>query len=171
MTSSSSALSSLHSLDFPLSVLTADGTSLPVTSCGTLSTPFFSVPDVSLVPRLAMNLLFAAQTANSGCRVIFDADSVSIQDRHTQLLVGAGPQCRDSPGLWDLDWLHLPSVDTITTSRSHALATSASASFQQWHHRLGHLCGSRLSSLVYRGLLGHVSGDVSLQYQGYRLGK
>jgi hypothetical protein len=31
MTSDSSALSSLHSLDFPLSVLTVDGTSLPVT--------------------------------------------------------------------------------------------------------------------------------------------
>jgi hypothetical protein len=44
----------------------------------------------------------------------------------------------------------------------HALATSTSASFQQWHHRLGHLCGSRLSSLVHCGLLGPVSEDVSL---------
>jgi hypothetical protein len=78
MTSDSSALSSLRSLDFPLSVLTADGTSLPVTSRGTLSTPSFSVPDVSLVPRLTMNLLSIAQTADSGCRVLFDADSVSV---------------------------------------------------------------------------------------------
>jgi hypothetical protein len=132
MTSDSSVLSSLHSLDFPLSVLTADGTSLPVTSRGTLYTPSFSVPDVSLVPRLTMNLLSVAQTAGSSCRVIFYADSVSVQDRHTQLLVGAGPRHRDSPRLWDLDWLRLPSADTITTSRSHALATSAS--FQQWHH-------------------------------------
>jgi hypothetical protein len=37
MTSDSSVLLSLHSLDFPLSVLIADGTSLPVTSRGTLS--------------------------------------------------------------------------------------------------------------------------------------
>jgi hypothetical protein len=58
MTSDSSVLSSLRSLDFPLSVLIAGGTSLPVTSHGTLSTNSFSVPDVSLVPRLTMNLLF-----------------------------------------------------------------------------------------------------------------
>jgi hypothetical protein len=52
------------------------------------------------------------------------------------------------------------------------LAASTTASFQQWHHRLGHLCGSRLSSLLRRGLLGPVSGDVSLQgCQGCRLGK
>jgi len=37
---------------------------------------------------------------------------------------------------------------------------------------LGHLCGSRLSTLVRRGLLGSVSGDVSLeQCQVCRLGK
>jgi hypothetical protein len=47
-----------------------------------------------------MNLLSVAQTADSNCPVLFDADSVSIQDRHTQLLVGASPRRRDSPGLW-----------------------------------------------------------------------
>jgi hypothetical protein len=78
MTSDASVLSSLRSLDFPLSVLTADGTSLPITSRGTLSTSSFSVPDVSLVPRLSMNLLSVTQTADSGCRVLFDADSVSV---------------------------------------------------------------------------------------------
>jgi hypothetical protein len=118
-----------------------------------------------------MNLLSVAQTTDSGCCVLFDADSVSVQDHHTQLLVGAGPRRRDSPGLWDLDWLRLPSADTSTSTPSHALSTSSSASFQQWHHRLGHLCGSRLSSLVHRGLLGPVSGHVSLQCQGCRLGK
>jgi hypothetical protein len=76
MTSDSSVLSSLRYLDFPLSVLTDDGTSLPVTSRGTLSTSSFFVPDVSLVPRLTMNLLSIAQTADSGCHVLFDADSI-----------------------------------------------------------------------------------------------
>ena len=55
---------------------------------------------------------------------------------------------------------------------SSASPTSASSSFAQWHHRLGHLCGSRLSALVHRGVLGNVSGDVSLdQCQGCKLGK
>ena len=36
----------------------------------------------------------------------------------------------------------------------------------------GYLCGSRLSTLVRRGLLGSLSGDVFLdQCQGCRLGK
>lgn len=34
-----------------------------------------------------------------------------------------------------------------------------------------HLYGSRLSSLLCRGLLGSVSGDVSLNCQGRKLGK
>uniref|UniRef100_M8C2B7 Retrovirus-related Pol polyprotein from transposon TNT 1-94 n=1 Tax=Aegilops tauschii TaxID=37682 RepID=M8C2B7_AEGTA len=41
----------------------------------------------------------------------------------------------------------------------------------QWHHRLGYICVSRLSSLVRQGLLGSVSGDVSLHYNGCRFGK
>nr|XP_051202402.1 uncharacterized protein LOC127316016 [Lolium perenne] len=93
------------------------------------------------------------------------------QDRRTQALVGAGPRSLESPGLWELDWLRVPSADTSSAS-SPAVAASVTGSFQQWHHRLGHLCGSRLSSLVRRGLLGSVSGDVSLHScQGCRLGK
>ena len=41
MSSDSSALSSLRPLDSPVNVLTADGTPLPVTSRGLLSTPSF----------------------------------------------------------------------------------------------------------------------------------
>ena len=63
MSSDSSVLSSLQPLDLPVSVLTADGTPLPVASSGILSTPSFSVP------RLTMNLFSAAQLTDSGCRV------------------------------------------------------------------------------------------------------
>jgi len=157
-------------LIFPLNVLTADGTPLPVASRGILSTPSFSVPSVSHVPRLTMNLFSAAQLTDSGCRVILDADSCSVQDRRTQALVGGGPRRRESEGLWEVDWLRVPSAAT-TYASSHALAASSSASFQQWHHRLGHICGSLLSSLVHQGVLGSVSGDVSLHCECCRLGK
>jgi hypothetical protein len=108
-----------------------------------------------------MNLFSASQLTNSGYRVILDADSCVVQDRHTQVLVGAGPHHRDSSGLWELDWLCVPSAATSPAS-SPTVVVSVTGSFQQWHHRLGHLCGPRLSSLVHRGLLGSVSGDVSL---------
>jgi hypothetical protein len=83
MTSDSSILSALRSLFSPVNVLTADGTSLPVSSRGTLPTSSFSVPNISHVPRLKMNLFSASQLTDSGCRVILDADSCAIQDHHT----------------------------------------------------------------------------------------
>jgi hypothetical protein len=78
MTSDSSILSALRSLISPVSVLTADGTSLHISSRGTLSTSSFSVPYISHAPRLKMNLFSASQLTHSGCRVILDADSYVV---------------------------------------------------------------------------------------------
>ena len=161
MSSHSSTLSSLRSLDSPVHVFTADGTPLSVVSRGNLTTPYY-VPDVAHVPRLTMQILSGGQIVDSGCRVILDFDTCSVLDRHTGALLGAGPRRRDSQGLWELDWLHVPSAATTIASPSASVA-SATGSFQQWHHRLGHLCGSRLSSLVHRGLLGSVSRDITLE--------
>jgi hypothetical protein len=83
MTSDSSLLSTIRSLISHVRVLTADGTSLPVSSRGTLSTSSFSVPDISLVPHLKMNLFSASQLTDSGCHIILDADSCAVQDRRT----------------------------------------------------------------------------------------
>jgi hypothetical protein len=103
MTSDSSLLSAIRSLISPVRVLTADGTSLSVSSRGTLSTSSFSVPDISHAPRLKMNLFSPSQLTDSRCRVILDADYCAVQDRRTQALVGAGPRSCDALGLWELD--------------------------------------------------------------------
>jgi hypothetical protein len=129
MTSASSILSALRSLISPIRVIMADGTSLPVSSRGTLSNSSFFVPDVSHVPSLKMNLFSASQLTDSGCRVILNADSCAVQDRHTQALVGAGPRSHESPGLWELDWLHVPSAASSSAS-SPAVAASVTGSFQ-----------------------------------------
>jgi hypothetical protein len=55
-------------------------------------------------------------------------------------LVGTGPYRRDSHRLWEFDWLRLP---------SYAFVASSMSLFSQWHHRLGRLCGSRLSVLLF----------------------
>jgi hypothetical protein len=55
---------------------------------------------------------------------------------------------------------------------SPAAVASSMLSFYQWHHRLNYICGSRLSALLHRGLLGSISGQKSLDHcQGCRLGK
>ena len=172
MTSDSTCLTSISSLAAPITVHTADSTSLSVTGRGTLSNSTFHAHAVSHVPKLTMQLISAGQLTDHGCRVIFDSDSCCVQDRRTGTLVGTGPRRHDSQRLWELDWLRLPSAAPVSLLASTSAAAAAStASFAQWHHRLGHLCGSRMSSLLRRGLLGSVSGDASLHCQGCQLGK
>ena len=85
------------------------------------------------------------------CHVILDYDFYYVQDCRTGHLVGTGPHRRDSQRLWELDWLRLPSAASANQVGS-AFAASSTSSYAQWHHRLGHLCGSRLSSLLRRSL-------------------
>ena len=59
-----------------------------------------------------------------------------------------------------------------STSPAPVVTSSPSApTFTQWHRRLGHLSGSRLSTLVGNGVLGLVSGDGALHCMGCKLGK
>ncbi|WP_460992087.1 hypothetical protein, partial [Staphylococcus aureus] len=87
MTPDSFTLSFITPLDSPVSVLTADGTSLSVSGRGPLSNSSFHVPSVAHVPRLTMQLLSAGQITDLGCRVILDSDSCCVQDRHTGALI------------------------------------------------------------------------------------
>jgi len=161
MTPHCTFLSSMSPPSRSLTVHTADGSPLSVLGQGTLLSDSFDVPDVSYVPDLTMQLMSAGQLTDHDCRVILDPDFCYVQDRRTGHLVGTGPRRRDSQRLWELDWLRLPSAAPASPAGS-AFAASSVLSFAQWHHRLGHLCGSRLSTLVRRGLLGSVSGGESL---------
>jgi hypothetical protein len=121
-----------------------------------------------------LGMLSAGQITDHGYRIILEFDSYCVQDLCTGLLVGTGPRCRDSQRLWELDWLRLPSstlVHLAPSSPASVSVASPTTSFAQWHRRLGHLSGSRLSSLVGSGVLGHVSGDTTLHCMGCKLGK
>ncbi|KAG8081001.1 hypothetical protein GUJ93_ZPchr0007g6342 [Zizania palustris] len=98
-----------------------------------------------------MQLMSVGQLTYHGCRVILDSDYCCVHDRRMGALIGTGLRRHDSECLWELDWLHLPFAADAGLS-----ASSTTSSFQQWHHRLVHVCGSRLCSLVHRGLLGSI---------------
>jgi hypothetical protein len=119
---------------------------------------------------LPCSFFSTGQITDHGCFVILDSDFYSVQDHHTETLVGSGRRLCDPPRIWELDWLHLPPASTTRQSTPIANVTpfvvSASTSFAQWHNRLGHMCGSRLSSLVTSGVLGKVTGDTSLPCMG-----
>ena len=90
MTPDSTSLTSVGSV-FPISVQTADGTPLSVSCQGTLLSTDFSVPAVSHVPQLTMQLLSVGQLTDLGCRVGFDSHTCfSRTDRQGRYLGLAG---------------------------------------------------------------------------------
>ena len=68
--------------------------------------------------------------------------------------------------------MHLPSTTSQPSSSPASVSVASSApTFAQWHRRLGHLSGARLSTLVGSGVLGPVSGESALRCTGCQLGK
>jgi hypothetical protein len=114
--------------------------------------------------------LSVGQIIDYNCFVGFDDSSCFVQDRRTGDVFGTSRHRKAAPGLYILDTLRLPSS---TTTLSHVLsaALASVASFAHWHHHLGHLCGSRLSTLIKLGCLGHTSVESSFQCKGCHLGK
>ncbi|KAG8042887.1 hypothetical protein GUJ93_ZPchr0264g29226 [Zizania palustris] len=117
-----------------------------------------------------MNLLSIGQVTDQNCFVGCDDSSCFIQDRRTRVVIGAGHRRRGSPSLYVLDTLHLPQSSARVSSAASSSSSSAS-SFAKWHHRLGHLCGSRLSTLINKGCLGPTSIESSFHCKGCKLGK
>jgi hypothetical protein len=112
-----------------------------------LSNSHFTIPNISFAPALSMDHLSVGQITYHNCFVGFDDSSCFVQNRRTGDVIGTGHCRRSAPRLYILDTLRLPSS---TASSSHVLsaALASIASFAQWNHRLGYLCGSRLSTLI-----------------------
>ena len=72
VTSDGSQLVSCKLVNDDAYIQTADGTCCHITHQGSLSSSNFSVPNVSFVPQLSMNLLSVGQITDHNCFVGFD---------------------------------------------------------------------------------------------------
>jgi hypothetical protein len=97
---------------------------LPVISRGILSTSSFHVPSIAHVPQLNMQFFSGSQIVESHCSITLDFDSYSVHDRRTGTLLGVGPRRHD--GLWELDWLCLPSDAPVASSSASVAAATSS---------------------------------------------
>ena len=58
MTPDKSQFSDKAPLKHPITIYTADGTPMPVSHKGTISSPYLSLSDTFHIPKLSLNLLF-----------------------------------------------------------------------------------------------------------------
>uniref|UniRef100_A0A2N9FRD1 GAG-pre-integrase domain-containing protein n=1 Tax=Fagus sylvatica TaxID=28930 RepID=A0A2N9FRD1_FAGSY len=129
-------------------IYTAGSSHMYVSHIGTVSSPTLTIPNIYLVPKLSINLLFVGQLYELVLDLHFSNRGVDVQDPLTGKLLGTGRKIRRLFALRTLQILsHLVS--------SSVAATTLSPDF--WHSRLGHVSLSFLQLLASQGHLGSVS--------------
>jgi len=102
MSPDSSSFTSVSPLS-SISVMTANGTFMPLAGVGSVVTPHLSLPNVYLIPKLKLNLASVSQICDSGdYLVMFSGSFYCLQDLQSQKLIGTD---RRENGLYILDEL------------------------------------------------------------------
>ena len=135
MTPDETQFSNKAPLAHPISIYTADGTPMPASDKGTISTPSLSFSDTFHIPKLSFNLLSVGQLCELGVDILFTNHGVDVQDPRTSQVLGTG---RKVGRMFEVHDLKMPSQVVS------AVATIATLSPDLWHARLGHTSLSRL---------------------------
>jgi hypothetical protein len=126
-----------------MSIMTADGTPMPLAGIGSVCTSNLSLSDVYYIPNLTLSLASVSQLCDSGYSVMFSSTHCQVQDPHSGRLIGKG---RRHGGLYVLDELRVPDTAASTSTPidlSSFHLNLSSSKFYLWHSRLGHVSASR----------------------------
>ena len=154
MTPHSSLFSELKFVPHPLSIRTANGSTMSGHNIGFISTSNISFFKVFNVSDLSYNLFSVGQLAKLGYCIIFDYSGCIVQDPRTGQEFGTGPKVGR---MFPVDNLRLPLVAPVFVAA--AAVISSIPSLALWHAHIGHASSSRVKQLASRGLLSSVSTE------------
>ena len=78
MTPDESQFSDKAPLEHPITIYTADGTLMPVSHKGTISSSCLSLNDTFHIPKLSLNLLSVGQLCELGINLLFTNHGVDV---------------------------------------------------------------------------------------------
>ena len=166
MTNTVVPLSNIRNYDGNLKINTVDGSSLPLSAVGDLSS---SLTDVFVSPDLSTNLISVGQLVDNNCNVHFPRSGCVVQDQVSGQMIAKGPKV----GL--LFPLHVSPSTFIPSFPLLSFACNVVGSGNKmWHRRLGHPNSDVLRTLFNSGFLGNkacLSIDLSFDCTSCKLGK
>ena len=78
MTLNESQFSDKTPLEHPITIYTTDGTPIPISHKGTISSPCLSLCDTFHIPKLSLNLLSVGQLCELGIDLLFTNHDVDV---------------------------------------------------------------------------------------------
>ena len=166
MTNTVVPLSNIRNYDGNLKINTADGSSLPISDVGDLSS---SLTDVFVSPDLSTNLISVGQLVDNNCNVHFSHSGCVMQEQMSGQMIAKGPK------VGRLFPLHVSPSTFIPSFPLLSFACNVVGSGNKmWHRHLGHPNSDVLHTLFNSGLLGNKSCssiDLSFDCTSCKLGK
>ena len=166
MTNTVVPLSNIKNYDGNLKINTADGSSLPISAVGDLSS---SLTNVFVSPNLSTYLISVGQLVDNNCNVHFSRSGCVVQDQVSGKMIAKGPK------VGRLFPLHVSPSTFIPSFPLLSFACNVVGSGNKmWHKRLGHPNSNVLRTLFNSGLLGNKacsSIDLSFDCTSCKLGK
>ena len=166
MTNTIIPLSNLRNYDGKLKINTVDGSSLPISVVGDLSS---SLTNVFVSPNLSTNLISVGQLVDTNYNVHFSRSGCVVQDQVSRQMIAKGPKVGRLFPFHVSPSFFIPSFPLL----SFACNVVGSGN-KMWHRRLGHPNSNVLRTLFNSGLLGNKacsSIDLSFDCTSCKLGK
>ena len=113
MTPDKSQFSNKALLEHPITIYTTDGTPMPVSHKGTISSPCLSLSDTFHIPKLSLNLLSIGQLYELGLDLLFTNHGVDVQDPQTSQVLGTSHKVGH---MFEVHELKIPSQVVSTTA-------------------------------------------------------